>query len=389
MITPREIITDTDKPAVIYTPGLAQALPGLPAAFARMDTTYEADKLAYVRRMRQGELQVEQENAMVRGSIICDEETAKSPYRLIIFSAFADNKPITSSKRMHTYVESSRTDVITRELAQPNSWNQATKSLTIHDLLKEMGIGMPVITIYSPIPPKAYSASERTDIRKGVLSPAARTAENMLAASEQYLYQQFGIPLGQELNVFFRGESLGDNALGSASVLRKKDDKHQVMGVIAQELIMGPEHLVDLAARFTIQQYVGELSRLILPGCIEIPEPQFVQDILKNGKDFSTYLRVVLGMTKLTHLLGLTKPHWLAEQTEYLVDHGVPVFVGNAQNSSMSYETWSYLPVGHPLLHYIVLKGLENQRVGHISDDHVALGACLTALGIRKAQAMM
>lgn len=384
MYAPSEILVDTrsESKAVVLEPELGAALPGLVPAFEHVDEIYQENPLAHLRELGQSVFSFQQHKENVFCSLICNQQTAQSTEMLVIFSAFSDCAPLSTPEQIHAYVDNSDAGFIAKQKARPNTWNQTTKSSVTHDLLEALDMGMPVLTIYSPIPPRAYTAEERRLIRRGNLSPAGKTAENAIARTKDIISREYGQPRISTLHL--RGESLGDNAIGTAYVIKEKDDELSVGSVTAQELIMGPNGIADLAMRYMIRQYVGQASdRQPKSGSLLLPEPRIRQDIDRHGSELATYVRVAKAMSKLTHLLGLTKPEWLADKIGELVYKDVLVLVALAENSSVSYQTPSYLPE-HPNLALVTFKAVEGQKVGHLADEHVALGAITTAINIKR-----
>lgn len=382
MYVPAEMLVDPANKTVALEPQLRAALPGLIPAFERVDAAYLENPLAHLRNLDQSVFSLEQHRAQVTCSLICNEQTAQATEMLVIFAAFSDGAPLSTPEQLLDYINNGEAGFIDKQKARPNTWSQTTKSSVAHDLLEALGMGMPVLTIYSPIPPRAYTAEERRLIRTGNLSPAGRTAENAITRAKDIINRGYGPQRISTLHL--RGESLGDNAIGTAYVITEKDDELTVGSVTAQELIMGPSGIADLAMRYMVKQYVGEVSgRQPKAGSPLLTEPRIRQDIDRHGSEVATYVRVAEAMTKLTHLLGLTKPDWLADKIEYLVDAGVPVTVALAENSSVSHQTSLYLPSHHNLA-LVTFKALEGQKVGHLADEHVALGAITTALGIKR-----
>jgi hypothetical protein len=284
---------------------------------------------------------------------------------------------------MLEYLDGSEPGLSDKERAKPNTWNQITKAAVVHDVLKGLGHSMPVITVYSPVPPGIYTREERKSIRGGDISPVAETARLAIAYAQDVLHGPRSETRITDLHT--HGASLGDNAIGSAAVIAREGDMN-VRSVTAQELILMDGNLVDLADRYVFRKNVGEPSELEVPGDTpRIAEPAVRQDIDRHGLEPSAYWRIFKAMTKLSYLIGLTRPEWLSRQVGYLAEQGVDVTVANAVNSRISQETASHLPLGHPNLNYMDIRAVSGQKVGHLADEHVALVAGVIALGVGKA----
>lgn len=386
METPSQILVDTEKDSrsVVMTPGLIQAVPNLQTAFLETDSRYQESPYNYLDRMHASVFRFNQNGQEVACSLIYDSETSKKDEILVMFAPFSDGPPETSAATMHRYINAHEAGLADKEKAKPNTWNQTTKSAVVHDLLAALGEGMPVLTIYSPVPPKAYSRAERKSIRQGDISPVARTAIGALSHAQQILH---GAGSETRLDtVHTHGASLGDNAIGAASVLTRRGIK-QVESVTAQELILMDGSLGRLADRYVFRPITGEESDIPVPSLAPlIYEPAVRQVIDRHGSEPSTYWRVVKAMTKLSYLVGLTNPDWLSRQVEYLADQGVPVTVANARNSSVSQDTAEHLPLWHPDLKFITIEAAAGQKVGHLADEYVALVATVIALGIKRSR---
>lgn len=180
------------------------------------------------------------------------------------------------------------------------------------------------------------------------------------------------------------GASLGaSNAIGAATKLMQRE--FDVRSVTAQELVMSPKSMLDLAKRFTIGGIVGEASIVQFPDDARvINEPEVRRSIdYKGSEPIGMNLRMLQGASKLAYMRGLTKPEPTIEAVESLLDRNVNVLVATADNSALSDKTRTLLPAETPQLR---ISAQEGAKLGHIVDEHVALSALVIALNIAKTR---
>lgn len=377
---PREVITDTVSRDVYITPEVTAALPNVPEVFTEVDQRFLRDPEAYLKNLEAALFEFKSsEGSRVACSLLCDA-ASKTDELLVVLAPFSDREPKSSATRIYEYITSdSAAGIISKEAAAPNSWNQTTKSAVIFDLLSALGRNIPVLTIYSPVPSHAYSHKERKQFRNGDFSPAGRLVKEAVAVAQDRLNGRSGETQIGSLNI--NGASLGaSNAVGAAA---SKDlaGNFNLPTVTAQELIMGPANLADLAKRFTITQYVGESSTVTgVEKYPRIGEAAIRKAIDKNGSELlGTNARMLKGM-KPTYMLGLTSPEATVWAVERLLDNNVSLLVALAENSALTHETQAYLPGGGERV--TTIKAENGQKVGHLADEHVALTGLIAALNL-------
>jgi hypothetical protein len=303
---------------------------------------------------------------------------------MVIFAPFADRNPKSSAETMYRYIEGD--DSVSKTKAKPNTWSQTTKSAVTADLLSALGHGMPVLTIYGPVPTLAHNKIERDLFRHGNFTPAGRLAmEAMRGAIDQAQLLVHGMDSPQQFHkLHLSGASLGaSNAVGAAAKLMQRD--FDVRSVTAQELVMSPKSLPDLAKRFTIGGIVGEASLESFPAVSHVIGEAAVRQAIdhKGSEPIGMNLRMVQGASKLTYMKGLTRSRPTIEAIENLLDHNVDVLVATADNSALSDKTRSLVPAETPQVH---ISAQEGAKLGHIVDEHVTLSALVIALNVAKGQ---
>jgi hypothetical protein len=378
---PSQIITNSETKTVTITPEIEAILPGIDQAFAEADKAFLDDPEKYLLNLESSMFKFRSSEGSGVTCSLLHGPGSKLDELLVICAAFSDRDMKSNGSEMYEYITADTPGgILSKEKASPNSWSQTTKSAVIFELLGALGKNIPVLTIYSPVPTYAYSFKERARMRKGEFTPAARLAQEAIAEAQSRLHGQNSETQIDTTHLY--GASLGaSNAIGAGRGLLDKD--FRVPNVTAQELILGPKNLPDLAKRFTVGQYVGESSDENLSQThSKIEESAIRQAIDKYGSEpLGMTARMVKGM-KPTYMLGLTKPEATTQAIEHLLDNNVDLLVALAENSALTYQTAGHLP--HSGERVIQIRGENGQKIGHLADDHVALSALVAALNIAR-----
>ena len=375
---PTEIHTNTKTKAVTITPEIAETLPNIDLAFAEVDKKFLDNPEAYLENLEASLFHFKSSEGSEVACSLLHDSNSRPDELLVVLAPFADRDPKSGASEIYEYITAdSPSGIIKKEAVSPNSWNQTTKSAVIFDLLAALGKNIPVLTIYGPVPSHAYSFKERAKFRKGDFSPAGRLVKEAVAVVQDHINGPLSETQISSLNI--SGASLGaSNAIGAAAS-KEIASQFEIPTVTAQELIMGPSK-TGLAKRFTISQYVGEPSIWDGRRYPEVSEPAIRKAIDKNGSEpIGTNARMLRGM-KPTYMLGLTKPEATVQAIERLLDNNVGLLVALAENSSLSYQTPDHLPSGGEKV--VKIKAENGQKIGHLADEHVALGGLVVALNI-------
>lgn len=378
--TPSELITNTDNKAVVITPELEASLPNIENVFHEINEAFLNNPKKYLQNLEASMFSFKSSEG---GEVACSlihGPSSKEDEILVLFAPFSDRNIKSSSDKLYDYIVATDSPgIIKKEIAAPNTWNQTTKSTTIYEMLSALGNDMPVLTIYSPLASGIYSSDERKQIRNGDFSPAGRITKEALDIVQDKLHGKKSETRVDTAHI--SGASLGaSNAIGAAS---NKDLKEglDIQTVTAQELIMGPKNLVDLAKRFTVSPLVGEASNIDTKSYKNISETAMRKTVDAHGSELiGTTARMLKGM-KPTYMRGLTKPEITVRAIEELLENNTSLLIALAENSSLTHQTPDFLPKAGEKL--ITLKAEEGQRLGHIADEHVALSALATALNIK------
>lgn len=377
-----QLITNTESKAVLVTPELEAALPAIEATFQEVDNSFNADRLVYLQRLEQSQFMIKTEQGPKVACSLLMNEGKQAEELMIVFAPFADRNPKSSAELMYRYIEGDES--VSKTQAKPNTWSQTTKSAVTADLLTAIGHGMPVLTIYGPVPTRAHNNLERELFKQGNFTPAGRLAmEAVRGAVDQAQLLVHGMNSPQQFHkLHLSGASLGaSNAIGTASKLMQRE--FDVRSVTAQELVMSPKSLPNLAKRFTVGGIVGEASLESFPATSQVIGEAALRQAIdyKGSEAIGMNLRMLQGASKLTYMKGLTKPQPTIEAIESLLDKDVNVLVATADNSALSDKTRALVPAETPQIH---LSAQEGAKLGHIVDEHVTLSALVIALNIAK-----
>lgn len=382
---PDEIIVDSNKEtkSVVVSPELQETMPHLLEAFDKVDKPFLDNPEAYLRRLEDSVFSFKSSTgAEVACSLLYDDNSRKDEL-LIIFAPFSDSDPRSSAEQLYRYISKplpgGPKGLAAKEKAAPNSWNQTTKSSIVFELLGAIGSGMPVLTIYSPVPTSAYTRQERQAFKHGDFTPASRIALEAINEAQQRLHGAHSETRIDQINL--HGASLGaSNVIGAAKRLLGEDIT--VPSVTAQELIMGPTSFADVAKRFTVAGRVDEPSDIEIDSSQpRIYEPQIRQKIDGTGNELAMFLRMAQAV-KPTYLKGLAHPEQTVQNIEHLLDNNVSLLIALAENSGLTHQTKNYLPNDKEKV--ITVKGEKGQYADHLIDEHAALTALIAALGARK-----
>lgn len=388
--TPSEIVVDMNKTtrALIATPGIKAALPGVIEAFKESDRPFEESPESYLANLKNSVYSFKSHLGEVDCSLLYDDNSSQTEI-LLIFSPFSDVAPASSPQEMFHYVQqgfSRKPSFLEIQKAQPNSWNQITKSACIFELLSALGNGIPVLTVFSPIPPRAYTLAERQRFTEGDFWPAYQIALKAIEKAQDIMHGPNSET--QISGVHLSGDSLGaSNAIGSATEIMHSSDKLQILSVKAQELIIGKKFL-QLAKGFMLSKQVGETSDISIPENFpRIPEPALRRAIDAYGNELWLVPRMLNAMSKLSYLVGLTRSARIVQDLETLLAYDVPITVGLAKNSGITDETSSFLPPKEESgLNLINIEAVAGQKIDHLADEHVALVGVMNALATRRAK---
>ncbi len=384
---PKEVIVNTKKEtkSVVIGPEIEATLPNVVEAFSKVDEAFLKDPRAYLEKLHDSVFTVKVRNGKdIVCSLLYDDDSKKDEI-LVIFAPFSDGPPKSDARAIGSYMAEAppASFVISmgrKQLAKPNSWNQTTKSGVVFDLLGALGNGMPVLTIYSPIPVKAYSEGERQALKEeGDFQSAAGIVWSAVEAAQDRLHGLHNETRIDKINL--HGASTeASKAIGAASELK---DVFSVPSVTVQELIMGPDSPFDIAKRYAITTRVGGPSdvetQIYSP---RIFEPQIRQRIHQHGNELGTYIRMAKAV-RLTYLRGLTHPEQTIADIENLLDSNVSVLIALAENSNLTHQTKGFLPNDKERV--VTVRAEKGQYADHLIDEHVALAALITVLGIKKS----
>jgi len=381
---PQEIIINPEDKAVVVTPEVNKAFPEVVEAFQDVDEAFWNYPEAYLEKLEQSVFSFRSKGglrARVTGSLIPGENPGDE--LAVVYAPFSDGPPNSSTEDIWRYMMEQ--EPISKGKAAPNSWSQVTKSSVLSELLRFANDDMPVLTIFSPVPTRAYNSWERRDFKRGDFRPVANITEEAIDIVQQKLHGRDSET--QITKLHLHGASLGaSNAIGAGCEFHQRGYDFDVRSVTAQELIIGPKNILDLAAKFTVRSTVGEASDLVVPAdYARIAQPAMRRMIDRDGYELATFGRMLKGMSKRTYLKGLTVSgsNMTPQNIDHLLESDVPLVVALAENSGLTQDTAKYLAGHEDLIHIRAEKGHKADR---LVDEHVALTALIAALNIRRSR---
>lgn len=381
-----EVNTEAGHRAVMYDAVMEDQFPNLPASFEVIDETYRRDKLAAFQRLAEHQFPIYPvpNGAPVEASVIFDAESAKSTEVMLIFGPFSDVGPRSDPEEIFAFINTLNPGRKDKSQGQPHSYSQSNKSDDIHALLKAEGRAMPVITIFNPIPLPAYSAKNIKKINRGDFAGSSQIAELAIGYVQSLLHGQAGETRLE--GVHYNGASLGaTNALASAVELIKQG-RFGAKSVTAQELILGPTGIVDLAKRYASSTIGEESKESLYPDAVVIPESAMRRDVDGRGNEVSAQLQLAGGLIKKPYMKGLTNPRFTIEDVEFLSREGVATTIAVAHNSAPAQDTVSHLHHIGDNKHIVRIRGVKGTRAGHEVNEVVRATSTIALMGVSKSR---
>lgn len=375
---PRELYTNPSTRDVYAPPNINETLPGAVNYFEDQTTNTE-NLLSQLHKLESSIFHLKSGGEYVSCSLIHGSQVSKEA--LIIFAPFSDSEPKSLPEYVYENSKLEKSGLLQRRKADSNSWNQITKSAVVHQLLAATGNEMPVLTVFSPLSPRVFNKKERSEIKKGRFNAAGRLAIEALSLGQSHLH---GAQSSTRIDtIHLAGASLGaHNALGAASFMIERG-AGWVGSLTAQELIIGPTSVAELAQKY-FNPISGPESQTNPPeNWIKISEPA-IRSIDKNGYSPATFARMLRGMASLTFHKGMTHTEEADLAMGKLYKNNVPLLVAVGENSSLTPLTAVHMPYNFQDM--ITVKGTKGEMAGHIINEHVALSALVIAMGIMKAK---
>ncbi len=369
--------------SVPVTDALLSALPNVTEPFADFDAAYEENPHAVFSQLHQSlyRIPTREGGPAIPMALLFDEESDPSKLHLV-FTPFSDIAPQSYPKDTVNYLAIEKPSIGDKEYAAPNSWGAILRAETARRVKAYYGSNVPHAVLFSPIPQKAYTAAERTQIKKeGDFSPAARLAKQMIKASAKILH---GSQTADFSRLTAEGASLGaSNVIAASNVLLREG--LPVEAVTAQELVMtdGLWGLKKgLATRYTVRSILGEPTEEGTPYTDFISEPKIRRDLDAHGSEpIGNIARMLRGMQfpSAPGLHGMSRPERMQDEVVELSEKlGEKLLVALAMNSAVSEVTRNFMDAKG--LSYLHLRGVEGQKLGHIVNEALSLSTIVRAL---------
>ena len=341
------------------------------------------------------------EGAPIAASLLY-QDTDRPNQILVNFEPFSDGAPQSDPSEMlatklvrggHRQLSATEELFQNEFRRKPHSLGPLVRAAVIHDELTRAGQGMPVLTIFNPIPGKAFSKDDREKIWHGDMSPFGLLAHHALIASTEKIHGKHGV--FDEL--FFAGQSIGAvRAIHAAKML--SDRSEAVSAVVAQEAVIYDEPntikgVFRLANDYMIHKYNTSNSDVYLKEedtYILIPENEL--RILQTGlgtESVGMLSRMIRGMVP-RDMIGLTKSGIrTTESMAKLAERGVQVTSVNAVDSAVSRYMRDWLatqPSSASNLHQILISPLRGGKLGHMINEYASATGLAISRGVSFAQ---
>ncbi len=391
LIFPGVIPVDSTKRAEAVFVSLDETLyaaEGIAASFDTVDAHYTADRAERLRFMADSVFTMSVSctlgiPARIHASLEHDDRNTDSRELIVISSPLNDGPPETSAEVMARYVLNPEPTKAEIARAKPNAWSPATKLDTAYEFLNVEGANVPVLQIFSRVPPRALTVGERARLlAAGDHSGYGRVALAGVQEADRRLREAGGSGIEK---VHFFGAGLAHNAIAAARYFAAEQDQYEVGGFTAMNLIMG-ERLSTMGVDYSVRQHTGEAAKIILPaGYRRIAEPVMRQEIDGKGAEGAMRWRQIRAIADLTYTLSLPRSKHTAKTIEELMDRGIPGTIANAYNGSMTARTRDFLPIGEAGLNLVDIVGVEGKKVGMMSNEQASLVALVMGIGLRNA----
>lgn len=375
---PKDLYVDPEARELYVPPSIQELVPGAVDYFANQNLN-ESDLLESLQTLESSVFNVKSGNRYVPCSLIHGDAVSKEA--LVIFAPFSDSEPKSSAEAVLNNALADKPKFGQKRAADSNSWNQIIKSAVTQELLAATGSDMPVLTIFSPLSLQAFDRHERCDIRGGDFSAMGRLAVDALAVGQSRLHgSQATTRIG---TIHLAGASLGaHNALGAGRYMNERGS-HWIGSLTAQELIIGPETVPQLAKKY-LKPLTGVASQKNPPeDWIKLPEPA-LRSIDRNGYSPAVVARILRGMSRASFHKGIANPEEAYHAMNELYKSRIPLTVAQGENSSLTVLTPTYMPHGFSDL--ITVKGVKDSKAAHLINEHVTLTSMIIAMNIARAR---
>lgn len=175
---PREILVDPEQKLFYATPEVTAAMPDVHEKFKFVDDVLMEYPLLMTHAMYDSTHTLRNSNgAEVSYSVL----PGSGSEAMVMWAPFSDTAPNSNEAQLLPFLDRADHDIL--DDPDTNSWNQITKSMVMSALLKEAGVDMPVITIFSPVSDKAIGRD-----RLGMVSAGNNVLKEVIADAQDKLH---------------------------------------------------------------------------------------------------------------------------------------------------------------------------------------------------------
>jgi hypothetical protein len=371
--TIEDLLISTKPRAVVAGPKLLSSLPGIDRSFVALDKTYADDRHAYF-----GELAGTVEEVPGYPGLIVSikaDDRVQDVTKLAINKAPLDSTfPQSTPFKIAHYAANESAGYREKQKARPNTWNEIGKLATNYEIAVQQGVGMPMATIYNPVPKELFTKEELDQIARGDTSPWGRIFKAVADYAQEKLHGKDGPTQFEELYVMEPG--MGHEAVGAVDWLQQNDPNRRVRALITPNLVAGVRNRFVLLGRYSVKATMGEIGEFEpTREYIFIPEPLMRLETDKNGAEFAMRKRQLTAMFALLNPGAMTRSEWLRGAMQRVVENGTAFVAPISVNANIARNTVHLLPNGHPNFWLLPVLPLKEQYADLGTNENYSLGA--------------
>jgi hypothetical protein len=377
-----EALVSATPRAVVAGPELLSSLPRIDESFAALDQRYLENRSAYL-----GELAGTVEDLPgfpgIVVSLLADDRVADIGKIGVMKAPLDSTHPHSTPYAAASYAAKGEDEAgfWEQQRVKPNTWNEVGKLATNYEIAVQQGVGMPMATIYSPVPAEIFTKEELKQIAAGDTSPWGRVFTGVVDYAQERLHGKDGETRLKDAYFFEPG--MGHEAVGAVDYTQVHDVDYQVKGLITPNLIAGVRNRAILLARYSVLAQMGDKSDLIVPeNYLRIPEPLMRRDLDKKGAELGMRLRQARAIIKMFNPGAMVHSEWLQGAMERLVENGTAFVAPISVHANIARNTTSVLPMGHPNFWLLPVMATQGDYADLSTNENYSLGAVEMVEGI-------
>jgi hypothetical protein len=329
----KDLFVNPDDRGVFVAGDILEISEDLMETRRKVDSEFTDDPISYLATIADSvrTLGTANPKQKINYSIYYGQGSDRSNQVAVMLSPLNDCAPQSEPQELMKYIDDRSQSKRDRERAQPNGWRQGFKSADVYHTFRHEGLGMPVVTIYSPVPSAAFSSNERQAIGAGITSPYAAIVKRVISAAQTEIHGTHSETQLSDVHLFAPG--LGHNAVGAALHLQKNADYH-ISGLTLPNLIAGVPNKAALLARYSVRQHYREPGIVNLEGTL--PESTLSTQADANGSERAMRKRQLRAMLNFEQMTAMMKSEWIGKALNQLLSEYVAVTLPTAYNARIT-----------------------------------------------------